>query len=179
MQHTCETKCKTKTKTPPTTTVGYPVVNDPLYNHEVFGPTKGRGGDIGGKTDEQLVRDLINIHNAENWLGIDGDSELSLFKPMKGGAEGGVGGSSTGGDGGCSVGGGSSGSGNGGDSDDGLGVLVGKGKCSHNYLPFYYFYTWRNMYSIIIHMQLCTTYSIYSAARIMYDTFEYIIWYAS
>ena len=78
--------------------VGYPVVNDPLYNHEVFGPLKGRGGDIGGKTDEQLVRDLINIHNAENWLGIDGDSELSLFKTMKS------------------------------DSDDGLGGLTGKGK---------------------------------------------------
>ncbi|XP_037048058.1 uncharacterized protein C18B11.02c-like isoform X4 [Bradysia coprophila] len=77
--------------------LGYPVVNDPLYNHEVFGPAKGRGGDIGGKTDDQLVRDLINIHNAENWLGIDGDSELSLFKPMKA------------------------------DSDDSLGVLVSKG----------------------------------------------------
>lgn len=49
----------------------------------MFGPNKGRMGDIGGKSDEQLVRDLINIHNAENWLGIDGDSELSLFKPMK------------------------------------------------------------------------------------------------
>ncbi|XP_058450314.1 pseudouridylate synthase RPUSD2-like isoform X1 [Malaya genurostris] len=63
--------------------LGFPVVNDPLYNHEVFGPAKGRGGDIGGKSDEQLVKDLINIHNAENWLGIDGDSELSMFKPMK------------------------------------------------------------------------------------------------
>lgn len=63
--------------------LGYPVVNDPLYNHEVFGPAKGRGGDIGGKSDEQLVRDLINIHNAENWLGIDGDSELSMFKTLK------------------------------------------------------------------------------------------------
>ncbi|XP_058814535.1 pseudouridylate synthase RPUSD2-like isoform X3 [Topomyia yanbarensis] len=63
--------------------LGFPVVNDPLYNHEVFGPVKGRGGDIGGKSDEQLVKDLINIHNAENWLGIDGDSELSMFKPMK------------------------------------------------------------------------------------------------
>jgi hypothetical protein len=63
---------------------GYPVVNDPLYNHEVFGPNKGRGGDIGGKTDEQLVRDLINIHNAENWLGIDGDSELSMFNKSMG-----------------------------------------------------------------------------------------------
>lgn len=83
--------------------IGFPVVNDPLYNHEVFGPLKGRGGDIGGKTDEQLVRDLINIHNAENWLGIDGDSELSLFKTMKA------------------------------DSDDGLGSLTGKGKiCTLN-----------------------------------------------
>ncbi|KAK7873077.1 hypothetical protein R5R35_000360 [Gryllus longicercus] len=59
--------------------LGYPVVNDPLYNHTVFGPEKGRGGNI-GKTDEELIRDLINIHNAENWLGMDGDSELSMFK---------------------------------------------------------------------------------------------------
>ena len=47
---------------------GYPVVNDPLYNHEVFGPQKGKGGLI-GKSDEQLIQDLISIHNAENWLG--------------------------------------------------------------------------------------------------------------
>ena len=65
---------------------GYPVVNDPLYNHTVFGPEKGRGGNI-GKTDEELIRDLINIHNAENWLGMDGDSELSMFKPLKGDLE--------------------------------------------------------------------------------------------
>lgn len=45
---------------------------------------KGKGGDLGGKTDEQLVRDLIHIHNAENWLGMDGDSELSMFNPRKG-----------------------------------------------------------------------------------------------
>ncbi|XP_067008094.2 pseudouridylate synthase RPUSD2 [Anabrus simplex] len=63
--------------------LGYPVVNDPLYNHTVFGPEKGKGGNI-GKTDEELIRDLINIHNAENWLGMDGDSELSMFKPLKG-----------------------------------------------------------------------------------------------
>ncbi|CAH1388426.1 unnamed protein product [Nezara viridula] len=59
--------------------LGYPVVNDPLYNHEVFGPERGKGGNI-GKTDEELIRDLIRIHNAENWLGIDGDSDL--FKPL-------------------------------------------------------------------------------------------------
>jgi RluA family pseudouridine synthase len=64
--------------------LGYPVVNDPLYNHEVFGPMKGKGGDLGGKTDEELVRDLIHIHNAENWLAMDGDSELSMFNPRKG-----------------------------------------------------------------------------------------------
>lgn len=60
---------------------GYPVVNDPLYNHTVFGPEKGKGGNI-GKSDEDLIRDLISIHNAENWLGMDGDSELSMFKPL-------------------------------------------------------------------------------------------------
>ncbi|XP_023031362.1 RNA pseudouridylate synthase domain-containing protein 2 [Drosophila willistoni] len=63
--------------------LGYPILNDPLYNHEVFGPLKGRSGDIGGKTDDELIRDLINIHNAENWLGIDCDSDISLFKNTK------------------------------------------------------------------------------------------------
>ena len=54
---------------------GHPVVNDPLYNHPVFGPNKGRGGDI-GKTEAQLVADLIQIHNSDNWLG-DTDTETS------------------------------------------------------------------------------------------------------
>lgn len=58
---------------------GYPIVNDPLYNHTVFGPNKGKGG-IVAKTDEQLIQDLIKIHNAENWLGMDGDAEYSMFK---------------------------------------------------------------------------------------------------
>ena len=53
-------------------------MNDPLYNHVVFGPTKGKGGLI-GKSDDQLIQDLIAIHNAENWLGMDGDTELSMF----------------------------------------------------------------------------------------------------
>ncbi|KAG5896708.1 hypothetical protein JTB14_014584 [Gonioctena quinquepunctata] len=63
--------------------LGHPVVNDPLYNHDVFGPLKGKGGDLGGKTDEELVKDLIHIHNAENWLGMDGDTELSMFNSRK------------------------------------------------------------------------------------------------
>ena len=57
---------------------GFPVMNDPLYNHLVFGPEKGKSGNI-GKTDEKLIADLISIHNAENWLGMDGDSDLSMF----------------------------------------------------------------------------------------------------
>jgi len=51
---------------------GFPIVNDPLYNHVVFGPTKGKNGEI-GKSDEDLIQDLITIHNAENWLGGEGD----------------------------------------------------------------------------------------------------------
>ena len=50
--------------------LGYPIINDPLYNHHVFGPEKGKGGNI-GKTNDQLIKDLIALHNAENWLGID------------------------------------------------------------------------------------------------------------
>nr|XP_017025424.1 RNA pseudouridylate synthase domain-containing protein 2 isoform X2 [Drosophila kikkawai] len=53
--------------------LGYPISNDPLYNHEVFGPLKGKGGDIGGISDEQLINNLISIHNAENWLGVEGE----------------------------------------------------------------------------------------------------------
>lgn len=65
------------------TSTGYPVVNDPLYNHPVFGPLRGKGGDTGGKSDEQLVRDLIAIHNAENWLGVDAaDDDLLFSKPV-------------------------------------------------------------------------------------------------
>ncbi|XP_002065047.2 RNA pseudouridylate synthase domain-containing protein 2 [Drosophila willistoni] len=62
--------------------LGYPIVNDPLYNHEVFGPLKGRGGDFGGRSDEQLISDLISIHNAENWLGIDGDIDTVPLQPI-------------------------------------------------------------------------------------------------
>nr|CAD7415476.1 unnamed protein product [Timema poppensis] len=61
--------------------LGYPIINDPLYNHTVFGPEKGRGGNT-GKTNDELVRDLISIHNADNWLGVDIGSELCIFKPL-------------------------------------------------------------------------------------------------
>ena len=67
---------------------GFPVINDPLYNHVVFGPSKGKGGLI-GKSDDQLIQDLIAIHNAENWLGMDGDAELSMFNGEGNGGGGG------------------------------------------------------------------------------------------
>jgi RluA family pseudouridine synthase len=55
--------------------LGYPIKNDPLYNDIIFGPEKGRKGKF-GKTDEQLVQDLIIAHNAENWLKTDNNLSL-------------------------------------------------------------------------------------------------------
>ncbi len=59
-------------------------MNDPLYNHPVFGPVKGKGGLV-GKTDEELIAQLISIHNAENWLGIEGEdgvgASVDIFGP--------------------------------------------------------------------------------------------------
>merc|ERR1712226_520602 len=63
----------------------------------------GKGG-IVGKTDDQLIQDLISIHNAENWLGMDGDVELSMFgnKNDRGGSGGGSTGSTSSGNSDCS-----------------------------------------------------------------------------
>ncbi|XP_034234906.1 RNA pseudouridylate synthase domain-containing protein 2-like [Thrips palmi] len=58
--------------------LGFPVLRDPLYNHPVFGPEKGKGGRI-GKSDEQLINDLVHIHNAENWLGLDGNESVAMM----------------------------------------------------------------------------------------------------
>lgn len=58
--------------------LGFPVLRDPLYNHPVFGPEKGKGGRI-GKTDEELINDLVHIHNAENWLGLDGNESVAMM----------------------------------------------------------------------------------------------------
>ena len=50
--------------------LGYPIVNDPLYNSSIFGPVKGKKGEI-GKTREQLIEDLIKHHTVENWIESD------------------------------------------------------------------------------------------------------------
>ena len=47
--------------------LGFPIANDPLYNSQIFGPEKGKGG-ITGKTEEELIEDLIKHHSLENWV---------------------------------------------------------------------------------------------------------------
>ncbi|TRY62809.1 hypothetical protein TCAL_12503 [Tigriopus californicus] len=47
--------------------LGFPITNDPLYNHEAFGPDRGKGG-VFGKSQDQLIQDLIDAHNSERWL---------------------------------------------------------------------------------------------------------------
>ena len=47
--------------------LGFPIANDPLYNSHIFGPEKGKFGEL-GKTREQLIEDLIKHHSVENWI---------------------------------------------------------------------------------------------------------------
>ena len=63
--------------------LGFPIVNDPLYNSDVFGPTKGKGG-VTGKTDQQLLDDLLKVHTAENWLGTNKGDDVDLCSTSKG-----------------------------------------------------------------------------------------------
>ncbi|KAL8169393.1 UNVERIFIED_CONTAM: RNA pseudouridylate synthase domain containing protein 2 [Gekko kuhli] len=41
--------------------LGYPIINDPIYNAGVWGPAKGKGGNI-NKTDEELLWALVEEH---------------------------------------------------------------------------------------------------------------------
>mgnify|MGYP001246954667 CR=1 FL=1 len=45
---------------------GHPIVNDPLYNHPVFGEERGRAGRF-GRPETELVTELCNLHSADNW----------------------------------------------------------------------------------------------------------------
>lgn len=47
--------------------LGYPIVNDPLYNTELFGPNKGKAGEF-GKSKEELIKLITETHTTEKWL---------------------------------------------------------------------------------------------------------------
>lgn len=47
--------------------LGFPIVNDPIYGASVWGPLRGKGGEV-GKTDEELMKDLVEEHRAKESL---------------------------------------------------------------------------------------------------------------
>ncbi|XP_075469533.1 pseudouridylate synthase RPUSD2 [Ascaphus truei] len=57
--------------------LGHPIVNDPIYNTEAWGPNRGKGGDL-GKTNEELLRSLVEEHKAKQSLDILAISEEDL-----------------------------------------------------------------------------------------------------
>ncbi|XP_051632980.1 pseudouridylate synthase RPUSD2 isoform X2 [Manacus candei] len=57
--------------------LGHPIVNDPIYNMEAWGPDRGKGGKI-GKTDEELLKALVEEHRSKQSLEILGISEEDL-----------------------------------------------------------------------------------------------------
>ncbi|XP_068961849.1 pseudouridylate synthase RPUSD2 isoform X2 [Petaurus breviceps papuanus] len=54
--------------------LGHPIINDPIYNTAAWGPARGRGGHI-PKTDDELLRDLLEEHRAKQSLDV-----LDLFE---------------------------------------------------------------------------------------------------
>lgn len=58
--------------------LGHPITNDPLYNSDIFGPEKGKGGNI-GKSNEELIKDLIKFHTVENWINSDAFESSEAF----------------------------------------------------------------------------------------------------
>ncbi|KAM6274160.1 pseudouridylate synthase RPUSD2 [Porphyrio hochstetteri] len=57
--------------------LGHPIVNDPIYNMEAWGPSRGKGGKI-DKTDEELLKALVEEHRSKQSLDILGVSEQDL-----------------------------------------------------------------------------------------------------
>ncbi|RWS22177.1 RNA pseudouridylate synthase domain-containing protein 2-like protein, partial [Leptotrombidium deliense] len=51
--------------------LGFPICNDVLYNSFAFGPSKGKNADFGGKTNEQVIQDVMDEHPIEHWLNSD------------------------------------------------------------------------------------------------------------
>uniref|UniRef100_A0A8C4KLN7 Pseudouridine synthase n=1 Tax=Dromaius novaehollandiae TaxID=8790 RepID=A0A8C4KLN7_DRONO len=57
--------------------LGYPIVNDPIYNMKAWGPERGKGGKI-DKTDEELLKALVEEHRSKQSLDVLGISEEDL-----------------------------------------------------------------------------------------------------
>ncbi|XP_053545742.1 pseudouridylate synthase RPUSD2 [Bombina bombina] len=49
--------------------LGHPIVNDPIYNTEAWGPNKGKGGHI-GKTNDELLKSLMEEHKSKHHFDI-------------------------------------------------------------------------------------------------------------
>ncbi|XP_061467418.1 pseudouridylate synthase RPUSD2 isoform X2 [Rhineura floridana] len=62
--------------------LGHPIVNDPIYNTDAWGPEKGKDGNI-NKTDEELLQALLEEHLSKQSLGILDIAEEDL-KPIVG-----------------------------------------------------------------------------------------------
>ncbi|NWU88786.1 RUSD2 protein, partial [Upupa epops] len=58
--------------------LGHPIANDPIYNLEAWGPARGKGGQI-GKTDEELLKALVEEHRSRQSLDVLGISEEDLY----------------------------------------------------------------------------------------------------
>jgi RluA family pseudouridine synthase len=48
--------------------LGFPIINDPLYNSTAFGPKKGKDGDYNGMTTEELILELRRHHDVGDWI---------------------------------------------------------------------------------------------------------------
>ncbi|NWS72498.1 RUSD2 protein, partial [Crotophaga sulcirostris] len=57
--------------------LGHPIVNDPIYNMEAWGPDRGKGGRI-DKTDEELLKALVEEHRSKQSLDVLGIAEEDL-----------------------------------------------------------------------------------------------------
>ncbi|NWX13913.1 RUSD2 protein, partial [Aegotheles bennettii] len=58
--------------------LGHPILNDPIYNMEAWGPDRGKGGKI-DKTDEELLKALVEEHRSKQSLDVLGISEEDLI----------------------------------------------------------------------------------------------------
>jgi len=61
--------------------LGFPIMNDRFYNcPPLWGPLNGKGGDYGGKTDEQLIQASTEIFTVNNYLQPEQFSEIMKKK---------------------------------------------------------------------------------------------------